>query len=188
MDRFICYNKYYGRKLTPEGFRTSLKTFVSADNFKKYGLLDKLIAKLQQLRSVVIKLNTFRFYTSSLLLIYEGNTCDCLVGGGSGEEATTTKHQNNHPEDVMAGDCEALHDVEKMLDVRLIDFAHSTHSQINAANSNQVREEETTTTTNNATTQSSETPTSEGYDEGFVFGLDNLIKILTLFKADHSIN
>lgn len=150
---------------------------MSSENFKKYALIDKLIAKLQQLRSVVIQLNTFRFYTSSLLLIYEGNTCDCSVG--KSDESISFK--NSHPEDLVTNECEAIHDVEKMLDVRLIDFAHSTHSQINAAN--RVCEEETT---NNSPQSPENSIISEGYDEGFVFGLDNLIKILTLFKHETS--
>ena len=158
MDRFICYNKYYGRKLTTEGFRASLKKFVSNENFVSHNLLDQLIEKLKQLRSVIVQLDTFRFYTSSLLLIYEGNACK-MAGG---EECTGGEH-------------DWCNSTDKLIDVRVIDFAHSTHGHINSASASRV------TSANEETAHH-----QHDYDEGFVFGLDNLIKIFTLFKNESS--
>lgn len=164
MDRFICYNKYYGRKLTPESFRSTLKMFVSNENFVHHNLLDRLIEKLKKLRSVIVQLESFRFYTSSLLLIYEGNTCNkCNV--------TCEKKEKQVNNGTTWANCASEEDLDKFFDVRLIDFAHSTHSNLNSF---------LTTPT------SSPLPyvaSQQDYDEGFVFGLDNLIKILSLFKT-----
>lgn len=70
--RFICRNKYYGRSLTVDGFRQALFQFLHNGIKLRLDLLPIIIAKLQKLRSILEKLDTFRFYTSSLLIIYDG--------------------------------------------------------------------------------------------------------------------
>jgi len=70
--KFTCRNKYYGRKLGVEGFREGLCQFLHNGNRLRSDALIPLVEKLQELKSVLSSLDTFRFYTSSLLLIYEG--------------------------------------------------------------------------------------------------------------------
>lgn len=125
--------------------------------------METLIEKLKQLRSVIVQLDTFRFYTSSLLLIYEGNTCnvptdDCSSTGGGTTDSTGSGH--------------CKHDTDKLIDVRVIDFAHSTLPG------------DVTSTTTDKNSASSTVAGQHDYDEGFVFGLDNLIKIFTMFKNE----
>lgn len=126
MNRFICRNKYFGRTLTPEGLVNTFKMFLQTESQIKHNLIQLLIEKLKNLLLVVKSLDTFRFYTSSLLILYEGNS----------------EHFDSKPEN-------------KLIDIRMIDFAHSTHqfmAEDNCAN--------------------------EGPDEGYIFGLNNLIKLL----------
>ena len=143
--------------MSPESFKASLKKFVSNENFVAHNLLEKLITKLKQLRSVVVELKTFRFYTSSLLLIYEGNTYK------SNEIDTNLKSVDNDLGKLAQ-------DSDKLIDVRIIDFAHSTHGHMG--------------TCLDSPTSSQSTNSTNDYDDGFVFGLDNLIKILTLFQKE----
>ncbi|CAG7837856.1 unnamed protein product [Allacma fusca] len=70
--KFMCRNKYYGRKLDVEGFREALCQFLHNGNRLRTDALVPLVEKLQELKAVLSNLDTFRFYTSSLLLIYEG--------------------------------------------------------------------------------------------------------------------
>lgn len=181
MDKFICYNKYYGRKLTPESFRSTLKMFVTNENFKKRNLLGKMIERLKQLRKIIVNLDGFRFYTSSLLLIYEGNTCDCdLINA-------VINNDSNNNKDNVNDDCEfCSQDPEKLFDVRVIDFAHSTHSNIYCNNNNNGVNCSSSSCSNSTVTNNHQNTIilHQGYDEGFVFGLDNLIKILALFQND----
>ncbi|XP_027201142.2 uncharacterized protein LOC113795153 isoform X1 [Dermatophagoides pteronyssinus] len=165
LDKFICYNKYYGRKLTPETFRSTLKMFVSNENFyNHHRLLDKMIERLQKLRTIIVGLDSFRFYTSSLLLIYEGNICQCNNDG-----------DHNNDDDCC---CCCNQDPDKpMFDVRLIDFAHSTHANLCYNNDNN---------THLSSPNKSSMIQHRGYDEGFVYGLDNLIKILSLFRKEYN--
>ena len=119
--------------------------FISNDNFITLRLLDRLIARLRKLRSEIIKLDTFRFYTSSLLIIYEGNSSEIDI-----ENLTDAQ-------------------LDSLLDVRIIDFAHFTIAKTNK---------------NSILNDGGKTDPTMDYDYGFVFGLDNLIKILTLFAQE----
>jgi len=70
--KFKCRNKYYGRQLGVEGFREGLIEFLHNGNRLRTDALIPLVEKLLELKAVLQSLDTFRFYTSSLLLIYEG--------------------------------------------------------------------------------------------------------------------
>lgn len=70
--KFKCRNKYYGRKLGVEGFREGLMEFLHNGNRLRTDALVPLVDNLLELKAVLQSLDTFRFYTSSLLLIYEG--------------------------------------------------------------------------------------------------------------------
>ncbi len=140
MDRFICHNKYYGRTLTPEGLKNAVKKFLLNDDYSRLELIEILIEKLESLYSVIVKLETFRFYTSSLLILYEGMDChmdSCM-------DSYMDSHMDSHIETNT-----------KAIDIRMIDFAHSTHQFISIDNT-----------------------LHEGPDRGYIFGLSNLIKLL----------
>lgn len=70
--RFICRNKYYGRSLTVDGFRQALRQFLHNGITVRFDLVPMIIAKLQKLSGILERLDAFRFYTSSLLIIYDG--------------------------------------------------------------------------------------------------------------------
>jgi inositol-hexakisphosphate kinase len=130
LDRFICHNKYYGRTLTPEGLKNALKKFLLNDNYSRLNLIPLLLEQLESLYSVIVKLETFRFYTSSLLILYEG--------------------MDSHIETNT-----------KAIDIRMIDFAHSTHQFM-----------------------SIDKTVHKGPDRGYIFGLNNLIKLLKSIESE----
>ena len=82
-------------------------------------VLVPLLERLKGLKAVIAQLDSFRFFTSSLLIIYDG---------------------------VDPGE----------IDVQVIDFAHATH----------------------ATPDSQLAEPHEGPDQGFIFGLNNLIELI----------
>lgn len=123
-ENYICRDKYYGQKLDVAGFQAGLFQFLHNGHKLRLDALDAVLSKLKELRQVLLSLDTFRFYTSSLLLAYEG-----LEENGSAEGS---------PVDV---------------DVRMIDFAHSTFSDLDKKK-------------------------HEGPDSGYIFGLSNLISTL----------
>ncbi|NXE50303.1 IP6K3 kinase, partial [Casuarius casuarius] len=144
--QFLCKDKYYGRKLTPEGFRQTLHQFLCNGNHLRMDLLEPIILQLKALLSVIKKQSSYRFYSSSLLIIYDGleskeNTAplDNHLQGHFQKTNCTTSHGTGHSK----------------VDVRMIDFAHTTFKGSKCNHT-----------------------TYDGPDHGYIFGLENLIKIL----------
>lgn len=95
------------------------------------------------LKSVLECQGSYRFYSSSLLIVYEG------------EETDAKSLQNKG---ISSSRQESLHG---MVDVRMIDFAHTTFTE----------------------SQNSLTD-YEGPDQGYIFGLENLVKIFCDIKEN----
>lgn len=97
---FLCRNKYDGRTLTAEGFRQALYQYLHDGHQLKRELLQPVLQRLSALRAVIERQGSYRFYSSSLLLIYEGK-----------------KHSpGRHP-----------FSAPPRVDVRMIDFAHTSY-------------------------------------------------------------
>uniref|UniRef100_A0A8B9P5B4 Kinase n=1 Tax=Apteryx owenii TaxID=8824 RepID=A0A8B9P5B4_APTOW len=144
--QFLCKDKYYGRKLTPEGFRQTLHQFLCNGNHLRMDLLEPIILQLKALLSVIRKQSSYRFYSSSLLIIYDGlenkenaTPLDNHLQGHFQKTYCTMSHGTGHSK----------------VDVRMIDFAHTTFKGSKCNHT-----------------------TYDGPDHGYIFGLENLIKIL----------
>ncbi|NXG05126.1 IP6K3 kinase, partial [Sakesphorus luctuosus] len=136
---FLCKDKYYGRKLSPEGFRQTLRQFLCTGNQLRTDLLEPIVLRLKALLSVIRKQSSYRFYSSSLLIIYDGQE----------HKESTAPLDHHFPFPKTHGTNPSG------VDVRMIDFAHTT---FRGSKSN---------------------PTAhDGPDHGYIFGLENLIKIL----------
>ncbi|KAI7863633.1 hypothetical protein BDF14DRAFT_1841741 [Spinellus fusiger] len=69
-------DKYVGRSLNPTSFYNTLYTFCHDGNQILIHLLPCLIAKLRRLSELIGSLHGYRFYGSSLLIVYEGDTAN----------------------------------------------------------------------------------------------------------------
>ena len=118
--KYLCHNKYFGRDLTDDSFIDTLQEFFKNNEFIRVDVIAQVISSLEEMIDVLSKLETYRFYTASLLVTYDGQ-----VG---------TK--------------------EPLFDLRLIDFAHSTHRGLR------------------------DPVVHEGPDSGFIQGLKSLIHLL----------
>ncbi|ERE91999.1 inositol hexakisphosphate kinase 3 [Cricetulus griseus] len=103
---FLCKDKYYGRKLSEKGFRQALSQFLHDGTRLRTELLEPILRRLQALLAVIRSQSSYRFYSSSLLIIYDGqeppqNALETTPGTTSGDPAK--------------------------VDVRMIDFAHTTY-------------------------------------------------------------
>ncbi|XP_065741426.1 inositol hexakisphosphate kinase 3 [Phocoena phocoena] len=96
---FLFKDKYYGRKLSVEGFRQALYQFLHDGTRLRMELLEPIQRQLRALLSVIRSQSSYRFYSSSLLIIYDG------------QETLQMPHGSN---------------VVKV-DIRMIDFAHTTY-------------------------------------------------------------
>ncbi|EMP32348.1 Inositol hexakisphosphate kinase 3 [Chelonia mydas] len=144
--QFLCKDKYYGRKLSPDGFRQALCQFLHNGNRLRTDVLEPIVSQLKALLSVIKSQSSYRFYSSSLLIIYDGQepkeNKETLANHPQGcfqNIKRTMPHGTGHPK----------------VDVRMIDFAHTTYkgSKYNHT-------------------------IYDGPDHGYIFGLENLVKIL----------
>lgn len=69
---YLCRNKYYGRGLSIDGFREALHQFLHNGKGLRQDLFEPILRKLRSLKAVLEKQASYRFYSSSLLIIYEG--------------------------------------------------------------------------------------------------------------------
>nr|KAF6505588.1 inositol hexakisphosphate kinase 3 [Rousettus aegyptiacus] len=112
---FLCKDKYYGRKLTIEGFRQALYQFLHNGTRLRTELLEPIQRQLQALLSVIRSQSSYRFYSSSLLIIYDGQELtERTLDGQHPQEALQTTHSNS-PGGIAK------------VDIRMIDFAHTTY-------------------------------------------------------------
>jgi hypothetical protein len=122
-----------GRQLTVDGFKRNLMQFLHNGLKFRVDVIEPIIDKLKRLHQILQTKNSYRFYGSSLLVLYDGHE----------------RPQSNESDKL------------ENLDVRMIDFAHSTHNGYVHDSRLHV-----------------------GPDHGYLFGLDNLVKIFQEIKSD----
>lgn len=159
--QFVCQNKYYGRKLTVDGFKEALELFLNNGDELRVDLLDPILNHLKQLYKVVENQDSFRFYSSSLLIMYGG---EAKEGSNADFDVKSDDENNPEPEHVKhvveTHGCQTMYETE--VNVRMIDFAHSTHRGF--------REDKTV---------------HKGPDKGYLFGLQNLILMFEDIKKKY---
>jgi hypothetical protein len=71
-NEYLFRDKYYGRSLDDEGFYQELRAFLHNGVCFRSDLIPNLLSMVQELRKVVERQCSYRFYSSSLLIIYDG--------------------------------------------------------------------------------------------------------------------
>lgn len=70
---YLCRNKFYGRTLSVSGFQQALVQFLHNGVRFRSDVLPVLIRRLEELSTVLGRQETVRLYTTSLLILYEGD-------------------------------------------------------------------------------------------------------------------
>lgn len=140
-DSVRRWDKFYGRKITAETMKTKgLLKFLKPAIALRLSIVSSFILRLTELMHALEKQLTYRFYSSSLLLVYDVDQ----------KEASDDIRQR---------------DWEELMDVRMIDFAHTTWA---GAEDNGVVKH-------------------SGPDQGYLFGLQNMIRLLQEIERDYYI-
>ncbi|XP_063536584.1 inositol hexakisphosphate kinase 3 isoform X2 [Cydia strobilella] len=67
-------DKYWGRALTETGLREALRHFFAAGAAPRAQVVRRALRRLDALRRAIAKQTSYRFYSCSLLIVYEGDT------------------------------------------------------------------------------------------------------------------
>ncbi|XP_057378411.1 inositol hexakisphosphate kinase 1-like [Daphnia carinata] len=81
-DKFFVQDKYFGRRLDADGLRKALVQFFASGGARRAGIIGAILERLRLLRKAIEQQDTFRFYSSSLLIVYEGcdEHCEFFLG------------------------------------------------------------------------------------------------------------
>uniref|UniRef100_A0A3Q2YZJ6 Kinase n=2 Tax=Hippocampus comes TaxID=109280 RepID=A0A3Q2YZJ6_HIPCM len=82
---YLCRNKYYGRGLSAEGFGQALQQYMHNGRGLRRDLFEPILHKLHSLKAVLERQASYRFYSSSLLIIYEGKKSEAPASVNSGQ-------------------------------------------------------------------------------------------------------
>lgn len=189
---YRCHNKYYGRRLTTEGVEQTLYEYLHNGYNVRLELISAIVERLRRLHAMLSKQNAFRFYSSSLLIMYEGGEPDSALMEEDEDSSNIYNEMSDEAcdleteeeEEDSLGPLESDHsiapdllpsnssisskyskDLPARVDVRMIDFAHATHQGF----------------------RGDRTPHS-GPDKGYLFGLENLIRMFERLKDRCSVN
>ncbi|XP_041639887.1 inositol hexakisphosphate kinase 1 [Cheilinus undulatus] len=88
---YLCRNKYYGRGLSIEGFRQALYQYMHNGKGLRQDLFEPILNKLRSLKAVLERQASYRFYSSSLLIIYEGQEPEVPSVLSSGQHVALTQ-------------------------------------------------------------------------------------------------
>lgn len=69
---YICKHKYEGRQLTDDGFKQVLWHFLHNGKRLRLDIAEIIVYKLEELKAIITNLDSVRFFTSSLLILYDG--------------------------------------------------------------------------------------------------------------------
>ena len=192
--QLMFMNKYHGRKLTLAGFKEALYQFFHNGRRLRRELLSPVLRRLREMQAALEACESYRFYSSSLLIIYDGDPHRTPPrprhrGGEEGDEDEPSDDDEEEEEvddeeegafgfrcsssaggsaSVAGGSnsSRSSHSTGESssttADVRMIDFAHTTCRHYGE-----------------------DSVVHEGQDSGFIFGLQNLITIISQLE-DHS--
>ncbi|ROT35165.1 SAICAR synthase-like protein [Sodiomyces alkalinus F11] len=130
---YVFRDKYYGRGLTAgREFQAALTRFlydgVDAGSILRH--IPTILAKLDQLESIVRGLDGYRFYAASLLMFYDGDTGTGTGTGAGGEydtavEDSTTDFATDTEETAAALKERRRRRNKREIDFKIADFANS---------------------------------------------------------------
>ncbi|XP_008103209.1 inositol hexakisphosphate kinase 1 [Anolis carolinensis] len=159
---YLCRNKYYGRGLSIEGFRSALYQYLHNGVELRNDLFEPILSKLRSLKAVLERQASYRFYSSSLLIIYDGKDARSETNMESRPEVRLKQVDLSPPENLQDASSTESSTTQPKVDVRMIDFAHSTFKGF--------RDDPTV---------------HDGPDRGYVFGLESLTNIIGQMRDEY---
>ncbi|KAI9306323.1 inositol polyphosphate kinase [Cunninghamella echinulata] len=187
--QFIFEDKYKGRELTTVTFRDTLIRYFDNGHGCQVDFLPTLIRKLVLIFRIIESMDAYRFYASSLLIIYDANTSFNQTKNKNMNDATTTI-------DNSLSTTTPTTTIKNKIDVRLIDFAksiskhewitqkrHFTYPPVDITNHQQQKRRKNKDCKNKA--EEVEEGCNYGPDPGYLLGVQTLIKCFLWIYSNH---
>ncbi|KAL0072140.1 inositol polyphosphate kinase kcs1 [Marasmius tenuissimus] len=219
---YVTQDKYMGREVRTEDFTSVLGSFLfDGEQYLAYQI-PTLLQKLYGLARIIRRLKGYRFYGCSLLLIYDGDretqeafrlsTLDHPSSRSKRGESLERRDgytekpalRRSHSEDLLVGTAQKRSNQRSKrgeLNVRLVDFAHTTTGQdwiAYPSNDGQIDRPHEVSSSSNGYQAAIDSETGFIYarfpphypeepDRGFLFGLKNLARALEQIWNDERI-
>jgi hypothetical protein len=110
---YLFQDKYFGRGLAPAALLRSLAGFLDDGICIRTSCIPSILSKLHALAQIVHSLDSFRFYASSLLLLYDGGAIDDQETSPCTDEnipvlSSTDDNEDDADEDRHSSDSDSL--------------------------------------------------------------------------------
>ncbi|KAH9490601.1 hypothetical protein Btru_033803 [Bulinus truncatus] len=152
-------DKFYGRKLQDDELKNEIINFLHNGVDYRWDLVDSIITQLKQLETEIKNLEGYRFYSCSLVIIYDGEPEEDGSYGTdkAGSQDSNSVHSNSSNMTVQHTNHQ--HGAIDSVRVRIVDFAHATYEGFET-----------------------DTVKHIGSDHGFLLGLSTLLEALSEFR------
>lgn len=87
-DSCVRRDKYWGRSLSESGLREALRVFFSGQCGLRARVVRSVLRDLDSLRRAIAKQTNYRFYSCSLLIVYEGDLSPCGLDEAAGNSTS----------------------------------------------------------------------------------------------------
>eukprot|EP00092_Neocalanus_flemingeri_P012329 GFUD01013290.1.p1 GENE.GFUD01013290.1~~GFUD01013290.1.p1 ORF type:complete len:251 (+),score=54.92 GFUD01013290.1:111-755(+) len=160
-DSFELFDKYIGRRADEMELRKLLEKFFTNSGELRRSVIKKVLHQICQMKKCLLDLDEYRFYSSSILIIYEG-----MLRGDKSSSSNFSFTENSmdcenfmEMESLGSEECESVKhthvEENSLVKIKMIDFANVSFPTLH---NDQVMH--------------------EGPDRGFLMGLDSLYEIL----------
>ncbi|XP_029052923.1 inositol hexakisphosphate kinase 2 isoform X1 [Osmia bicornis bicornis] len=103
-NHYVKKDKYWGRELNEEGFKAALYRFFHNGFCLRTLVIEKVVSRLEQLRHAIERQSSYRFYSCSLLVVYEGCQTDD-ESSGHDRSSTTLRMEEESSDSSFIDDC-----------------------------------------------------------------------------------
>ncbi|XP_011307277.1 uncharacterized protein Ip6k [Fopius arisanus] len=131
-DLYVKRDKYWGRELNEEGFKNALYRFFHNGYCLRTPVIQRVIARLEALHRGIERQSSYRFYSCSLLVVYDGyQMSDYKTRSRSPLTTLGVEEESNESNSFMDNHQNSSNSYLEDNQLRLSNDYHSVHEDVN---------------------------------------------------------